>query len=74
MLVKIDDRTAQALAQFAQSTEFPVIETWLRASRERLVQSSFTGDEVACRQAQGAALAIDSIFSTIQKAQEMGRR
>lgn len=74
MLVKPDDVTNQALARFAESAEFKVIEMWLQKGRENCIAASLNPDAAKSRQAQGSFMVIDQLLELTQKAQALSRR
>lgn len=74
MLIKPDSDTTTALARLARGAEWPVIEAWLRASRENCVEASLSPDEVQCRKAQGGLLVIDELIKNTRASVESATR
>jgi len=73
-MVKPDADTYKALARISQSADWKQVEAWLLKCREDAMQSSFSTDEVLCRQAQGRAQAIDRILKETRVAESVDHR
>ncbi len=74
MLIKPNDATITALSRIARGAEWEALEAYLVESREVLVQSSLSADEVKCRQSQGALMVIDSLLKNTRASVELSAR
>ena len=75
MFVKPSDEVLIALARFAKTAEWGVIENWLRANRESCVLASLSPDSDArTRQAQGAVKVLDELIRNTTASEELASR
>lgn len=70
MFIRPNEDTTTALARIGKSAEWEVLEAWFRASREALVQQSFSPDDIICRQAQGGVKVLDELIRLTRAAVE----
>lgn len=73
-MVKPDNDTYTALAQFSQTAQWTLFEKWLQECREAAIAKSLSTDDVICRQAQGQMQAIDRILKETRAAESVTRR
>lgn len=74
MFTTPDADTTTALARMSRTAEWELVQAWLLASREQLVQASFAPDDVRSRQCQGGAKAIDELLKNTRSAAELSAR
>lgn len=74
MFSKPDTDTTKALSRFGRGADWECIEAWLLSSRETCLQASLSADDVQCRKAQGAILAIDELLKNTRAAVESSTR